>query len=264
MPETFIIAEAGLAHNGLFEKAMELAIAARDTGANAIKYQTWFHDRWPDLEGFKFRKHDWYRLFDFCNSIGIKWMSTPFDFEAIEFLDVLGMDVWKIPSGMITNKEYLEKVASIQPDRIILSTGMATYAEEGKALDIIAPHVINIDVLYCVTAYPAPYDEIILDLLQDYDGISDHSTGIEIPIASVALGAKIVEKHMHLAGCAGCPDHACSLTPDQFNEMVCAIRNVEKALNATGTEKPTKSELKVRDTIRERMGCFEQNENATQ
>ena len=254
MGNTFIIAEAGISHGGILERAMELAKAAKDAGADAVKFQTFFHDKWPDLNYVKLLKDEWLKLFNYCNSIGMKWFSTPFDFEAIEFLDMLGMDIWKVPSGMVTNYTFLEKLHSINPSYAIISTGMANEEEMLHAINIIDQDDTFTDILYCVSVYPAPIEEIDLGLMEDYyDGISDHTKGIEIPIAAATLGAKIIEKHMHPENCPGCPDHACSLTPKQFKIMVKMIRNVEKAMQGDGTKKPTPSELKVRDKIRERM-----------
>jgi N,N'-diacetyllegionaminate synthase len=252
--KTFIIAEAGLAHGGHLSTAKLLAVEAQKAGADAVKFQTWFHSDWEDLEQFKMSKDQWTELFDYCDDLGITWFSTPFDGEAIEFLDSLGMNIWKIPSGMVTNYLYLAKIRSIKPCRVILSTGMASV---GEILDACSVFNYDCETLYCVSHYPADYSEIDLNcfITEQFDGISDHTVGIEIPIAAVALGATIVEKHFHLDFCTGCPDHACSLSATEFSWMVRSIRHVEQALQGDGYKEPTAHELQVRDAIRKRMGA---------
>lgn len=270
MDKTFIVAEAGINANGEMPKALALVDAAVSAGASAIKFQTYW-STFPDFKWVEFTKSEWKDIFEYCDHKGIQWFSTPFDFEAIDFLNEMGMDIWKVPSGMITNIPYLEKIKSIKPKHIILSTGMATFEEHRDAFLIFCgPKVEDredvFDTLLCTSIYPTPYDEVGLNVFETgfhgekscYTGISDHTLGIEVPIAAVALGARVVEKHLTLDCMLPGPDHKASLEPHEFARMVTAIRHIELAMGS-GVKKPTPSELKVRDEIRERMGCTARN-----
>lgn len=260
MGSCFIVAEGGINHNGNLETAKQLASIAKNCGASAVKYQAWFHDQWPELNHLKFTKQEWITLFAYCDSIGMKWFSTPFDFEAIDFLKSCGMDIWKIPSGKITNGPFLDRISSVAGpmDRMIISTGMADQLESTWIIMQLAKKFDRnkMKILHCVTGYPAKFEEMNLRIFKDsdwYDGLSDHTLGIEIPIAAVALGATIIEKHLTLNRNQDGPDHRASLEPQEFKEMVRCIRNVELAISGDGIKRPTSSELKVRDAIRERM-----------
>jgi len=250
---TFIVAEAGINHNGSMFHAHRMIEKAKDAGVDAIKFQT--HFGFPGQEQYEFTKFVWdTQIFRFCRDLDLKWFSTPFDFKSIDFLKECGMDIWKIPSGMLTNKKYLTKIKELKPNWWILSTGMASWEEVLSAvhfLAIIDDVVRRQDVLYCVTAYPTPYNEIDLNILQQdyFTGLSDHTLGIEIPIAAVAMGASVIEKHFTLSRDMEGPDHKASLEPHELREMVRCIRNVEAAMG-DGIKQPTPSELKVRDEIR--------------
>jgi len=245
---------------------------AKDAQVDAIKFQT--HFGWPGQEQYEFTKDQWRELFDYCEWRKVKWLSTPFDFESIKFLHRQGMRTWKIPSGMMTNREYLKAVRHYdEPEsKYLLSTGMADEGEIDDilweffniALSSLRPPKIRqqLTILYCVTAYPAPYEEINLKAMKNYYGaaygLSDHTLGIEIPIAAVAMGASVIEKHFTLDRNMKGPDHKASLEPDELKKMVDAIRNVEMAMG-DGIKRPTPSEMKVRDEIRREMAVNAQH-----
>ena len=184
----------------------------------------------------------------YCDEIGIEFLSTPFDLESIEFLGKLGCSIWKIPSGEITNLPYLEKIAKTHK-KIILSTGMSTLEEVKEAIAVLEQNNAGeIIILHCTTQYPASVEEINLNAMctlrsvfhKDI-GYSDHTRGIEVSIAAVAMGAVVIEKHFTLDRQMAGPDHKASLEPDELHAMIRAIRNIEKALG-TGEKKPTESE----------------------
>lgn len=201
------------------------------------------------LEKLLLTYDDFVELFDFCENIGIRFLSTPFDLDSIRFLESLGCDLWKIPSGEITNLPYLERIAATRK-KIILSTGMCTMEEIRATLDVLTRHGANeVSILHCTTQYPAPFEEVNLNAIRTLRsefkcqvGYSDHTVGIEIPIAAVAMGAAIIEKHFTLDRSMEGPDHKASLEPDELRSMICAIRNVEVALGS-GEKIPTASEL---------------------
>jgi N,N'-diacetyllegionaminate synthase len=186
------------------------------------------------------------------------FLSTPFDFESIDFLNDLGLEIFKIPSGEITNLPYLEKIGKLGK-KVILSTGMADLGEIEDALDILiscGTKKENITVLHCNTEYPTPYEDVnllamltIKEAFKVKVGYSDHTLGIEIPIAAVALGASVIEKHFTLDKNMEGPDHKASLEPHELKAMIDAIVNIEKALG-NGMKKPSKSELKNKDIVR--------------
>jgi len=267
-----VIAEAGVNHNGDIELAKRLVDAAYDAGADYIKFQTFKAD---NLVTAKARKADYqekqtgaeesqyfmlkklelsYRDFmvlnDYCRMKGISFLSTPFDNESIGFLDKLGMDVWKIPSGEVTNYPYLVKIAETHKP-IIMSTGMCTLDDIEIALQVLNSHGCGpITLLHCTTEYPAPYAEVNLRAMETLRstfnlpvGYSDHTQGIVIPIAAVAMGAIVLEKHFTLDRTMEGPDHKASLEPAELKAMVEAIRCVEVALG-DGVKNPTDSELR--------------------
>lgn len=256
-----IIAEAGVNHNGNLEMARRMVYAAKEAGADYVKFQTAV----PELVISTFAPKAEYQkettgegesqlemckaihlpLADYaglkalCDEVGIGFMSTPFDLVSIDCLAVLGMDWWKIPSGEITNLPYLRKIAS-KGGKVILSTGMSTLDEVAAAVDVLEKGGINrndIILLHCTTQYPTPPEAVNLramDALATLDcgavGYSDHTVGITIPVAAAARGARVIEKHFTLDRNLPGPDHRASLEPDELAEMVKAVRMVEKAL----------------------------------
>ena len=192
-------------------------------------------------------------LIDYCKKKNIRFLSTPFDLESIDLLNELGLDIFKIPSGEITNMPYLRKIGSLKKE-IILSTGMANLGEIEDALDVLTgagTKLKDITILHCNTEYPTPMQDVNLKAMQTikyafpgiHVGYSDHTEGIEVSIAAVAMGATIIEKHFTLDKNMEGPDHKASLEPDELKAMVNAIRNIEKALG-NGIKKPSPSELK--------------------
>ena len=275
MNNTFIIAEAGVNHNGSVEMALRLIDAACAAGADAVKFQTFKADKIiavtaskadyqkdatgsdeSQLEMVKKLELDetaHTRLHQYCRRKGIQFLSTPFDLESIDLLHRLGCEIFKIPSGEITNLPYLRKIAALRK-RLILSTGMANLGEIEEALDVLTESgtpLGDITVLHCNTEYPTPFEDVNLRAMQTLRsafpgisvGYSDHTPGIEVPIAAVAMGATVIEKHFTLDQNLPGPDHRASLEPHELAAMISAIRNIEKALG-TGIKKPSPSELR--------------------
>ena len=283
---TFIIAEAGVNHNGFLAIAKKLVDSASDAGADAIKFQTFNAEKMVSIYAPKaeyqkkttgtnesqlemLRKLELdesahKELFDYCKQKNILFMSTPFDLESISLLNKLGLEIFKIPSGEITNLPYLREIGSLKK-RVILSTGMAEMEEIKNAIDIITESGTpkeNITVLHCNTEYPSPYEDVnllamltIKEVFNVHIGYSDHTIGIEIPIAATALGATIIEKHFTLDKNMEGPDHKASLDPDELTVMVRSIRNIEKALG-NGIKKPSPSELKNRVIARKSIVAY--------
>jgi len=275
MDNTFIIAEAGINHNGSLEMALRLIDVACAAGADAVKFQTFKADRIiavnapkaeyqkdatgtdeSQLEMVKKLELDeaaHTRLHNYCQDKDIRFLSTPFDLESIDLLTRLGLEIFKIPSGEITNLPYLRKLGALKK-RLILSTGMADLSEIKDALDVLVDagsRMEDITVLHCNTEYPTPFEDVnlraMLTIRSAFPGISvgysDHTLGIEAPIAAVAIGATVIEKHFTLDRNLPGPDHRASLEPDELAAMISAIRNIEKALG-TGIKKPSPSELR--------------------
>lgn len=273
--KVFIIAEAGVNHNGCLKLAKKLVDAAVEAKVNCIKFQTFISEELVTKEAQKAQyqkdnhisnsssqlemlkklelsQNEHYELFTYCNKNNIQFLSTPFDLKSIDFLYSLKLGIWKISSGDITNYPFLKKIGSYN-QKIILSTGMANIDEINEALKILVcggTEKEKISLLHCTTEYPTPFSEVNLMAMQTLKnifniniGYSDHTLGIEIPIAAVALGAKIIEKHFTLDRKMEGPDHKASLEPFELKEMVKCIRNVEKSIG-DGIKKPTKSELK--------------------
>lgn len=268
---TLIIAEAGVNHNGSLELAKKLALTAKECGADIVKFQTAKLDSLVSKSAkmAKYQKEnigsdmsqrdmlkkllltyeEFAELSEYCKKIGIKFLSTPFDLESIAFLHDLGCDLWKVPSGEITNLPYLEKIASTRKP-VLLSTGMCDIGEVEAALEILKDKGAgDVTVLHCTTQYPTPYEEVnlkaMLTLKKAFGcevGYSDHTQGIEVPIAAVAMGAVVIEKHFTLDRNMEGPDHKASLEPDELSAMVKAIRNIEIAMG-NGGKKPTASEF---------------------
>ncbi len=273
-----IIAEAGVNHNGSLELAKKMALAAKNAGADIVKYQTAV----PEQVVSKFAEKAAYQkqatgagesqlemvrrihfgfeahreLKEYCDSIGIQYLSTPFDLDSIAFLKTLDMPLWKIPSGEITNLPYLEQVAAVKKP-VLLSTGMSNLAEIEDALTVLEDGGCeDVTLLHCNTEYPTPMEDANLlamqDLYQQFAlpvGFSDHTLGIEADIAAAALGACVIEKHFTLDKTMDGPDHKASLEPDELAAMVRAVRNVEKALG-DGHKHVTDSEAKNKPIAR--------------
>jgi N,N'-diacetyllegionaminate synthase len=278
--KTFIIAEAGVNHNGSVEIAKRMIEVAKECGADAIKFQTFkaeevvskyapkaeyqkqttgeIESHLQMVKKLELSFDDFIVLKEYCDKLGIMFLSTPFDFESIDFLNSLGLEIFKIPSGEITNLPYLEKIGKLRK-KVILSTGMADLGEIEDALDILiscGTKKENITVLHCNTEYPTPYEDVnllamltIKEAFKVKVGYSDHTPGIEVPIAAVALGASVIEKHFTLDRNMQGPDHKSSLEPNELKAMVRAIRNVEKALG-DGIKKPSPSEIKNKIIVR--------------
>ena len=271
-----VIAEAGVNHNGDIIKALELIDVAAYAGADFVKFQTFKAEKIvnPSAQKATYQKNNmkddedtqlgmlkklemgenWYPLLmDRCRIKGINFLSTGFDSDSIDFLDKLNIPFYKIPSGEITNKPYLQHVARKGKD-IILSTGMATLDEVKAAIEVIIREGLDKDritVLHCNTEYPTPMEDVNLLAMNQITrelgvkvGYSDHTLGIEVAIAAVALGATIIEKHFTLDRTMNGPDHAASLEPHELTSMVSAIRNIGFALSGTGIKEPSKSEIK--------------------
>ena len=265
-----IIAEAGVNHNGRLNLAKQMVEEAAKAGADYIKFQTFKPDKLVSkyaqkadyqkkttgnnesqlqmLEKLALSYDDFVELKKYCEQIGIGFLSTPFDEDSIRFLDSLDMDFWKIPSGEITNYPYLVQIAQTGRD-IVLSTGMCEMDEIADAMKVLEESGAgNISLLHCNTEYPTPYEDVNLLAMKQMRtafkkqvGYSDHTVGIEVPIAAVALGAEIIEKHFTLDKNMDGPDHEASLEPQELAQMVSAIRHIEKSLG-DGNKKRTASE----------------------
>ncbi len=275
--KTLIIAEAGVNHNGNLEMAKKLVDTAHACGADIVKFQTarldslvsksaLMADYQKKNTGVEESQKDMLRklLLDFddfielaayCREVGIKFLSTPFDIESIHFLDTL-QDIWKVPSGEITNFPYLVEIARTKK-KVIISTGMAEMFEIKEAINVLEEQgTKDITILHCTTEYPAPLSDVNLRVLKTLKdefgypvGYSDHTQGIEIDLAAVALGARVIEKHFTLDRNLPGPDHKASLEPDELKAMVDGIRKIEVALG-TGEKKPSESEMRNRSVAR--------------
>ena len=275
MNHTIIIAEAGVNHNGSLELAKQLVDRAVEAGADYIKFQTFKaanlvtksaqqadyqkrnigggdSSQYQMLKKLELSQEEHLELIDYCQQRGIHFFSTAFDSDSVEFLDSLHLGLWKIPSGEITNYPYIKQIAQKQGD-VILSTGMSTSEDIQNAVDVLlrwGKTKDQITILHCNTEYPTPFEDVNLRAMQTIKerfgtqvGYSDHTRGIEVPIAAVALGAAVIEKHFTLDRNMQGPDHKASLEPDELKVMVSAIRNIEKALGSS-EKKVTDSERK--------------------
>lgn len=273
---TIIIAEAGVNHNGSMENAFKLIDAAVDAGVDYVKFQTFKSEKlvsksakkadyqiqntgnstdsqYDMLKKLELSHEQHQLLIDYCRLKDIKFFSTAFDLESLQYLKEIGLDLVKIPSGEITNLPYLRKAAQIF-NKVILSTGMCTMEDIEAAINVFLAEDIskeNITILHCNTEYPTPMKDVnlkaMLSIQQEFGtdiGYSDHTLGIEVPVAAVALGASVIEKHFTLDKTMEGPDHAASLDPQQLKEMVKAIRNIERAISGDGIKKPSASEVK--------------------
>lgn len=269
MSRTTIICEIGVNHNGDVKLAKRMAACAKECGADIVKFQTYNPDAITSkfaglaqyqkdnlgvdksqkdmLKELALTHAEFQDIAEYCKTIGVGFLSTPFDIESIRFLDAL-QDTWKIPSGEITNYPYLVEIAGTGK-KIILSTGMSTMEEVEEAVNCLSQNgAKDITLLHCTTEYPAPADSVNLQAMPELQkkfgypvGYSDHTAGIEISVAAVAMGASVIEKHFTLDKTMTGPDHKASLEPDEFASMVKAIRNVEKAMG-DGIKKPSEAE----------------------
>lgn len=271
-----IIAEAGVNHNGEIEKAFQLVDAAVDAGVDYVKFQTFkaetivspkakkaaYQERnigdgddsqFNMLKKLELSDADHQQLMRYAKDKGIAFFSTAFDVDGVQYLNQLGLDRFKVPSGEITNYPYLRAIAQMGKP-IILSTGMASLGEIEAALAVLTTFgakLDNITVLHCNTEYPTPMEDVNLKAMRTIAtafgvqvGYSDHTLGIEVPIAAVALGATVIEKHFTLDRNLPGPDHKASLEPQELKAMVQAIRNIEQAVAGSGRKVPSNSERK--------------------
>lgn len=276
MDKVIIIAEAGVNHNGDIELAKNLIDAALDAGVDYVKFQTFKADKlvsrdakkasyqtknindgddsqYNMLKKLELSHSNHLELMNYCDLKKIKFFSTAFDVEGVQYLNDLGLDFFKIPSGEITNYPYLKAIALLGKP-VIMSTGMCTDLDIKNAFEVLIQFGLSkdkISILHCNTEYPTPMQDVnlmaMLAIQKQFDvnvGYSDHTPGIEVPIAAVALGAKIIEKHFTLDRTLPGPDHVASLEPNELKAMVLAIRNIEKAISGNGIKVPSESESK--------------------
>ncbi len=283
--KTIIIAEAGVNHNGNLSLAKELIEAAANAGADFVKFQTFKADKlatrnairadyqkdnlcdrdnsqYNMLKKLELDEADHLALIKYCDINNIQFLSSGFDEESIDFLYNCGVKFFKIPSGEITNKPYLKHIAR-KKKPVIMSTGMAKMSEIKAALNVLTRNGLRIDqitILHCNSGYPTPMEDVNLKAMLTMQkelgvriGYSDHTLGIEVSIAAVALGATIIEKHFTLDRNLPGPDHKASLEPDELGILVKAIRNIELAISGNGLKEPSESEkpniISVRKSI---------------
>lgn len=276
MTRTLIIAEAGVNHNGNFEIAKRMIDVAKEAGVDIVKFQTSitstskfsekaeYQKRETEANEsqldmikklrFSFEQHA--KLKEYCDQVGIAYLSTAFDFESIEFLDSLGCDFWKVPSGEIINVPYLERIGKTKLP-VIMSTGIGTIEEISNAIKLLEDNgTPKITLLQCTTEYPTPYEDINLRAMDTLKrqfnkevGLSDHSMGIEVPIAAVAMGATVIEKHFTLDRTMPGPDQKASIEPDELKALVSSIRHIEAALG-DGVKQPKAGEIENRYAAR--------------
>lgn len=275
-----IIAEAGVNHNGSMEMARQLVDAAAEAGVDYVKFQTFKADRlvtrearqaeyqkrnigdgadsqYEMLRKLELSEEDHRELKDYCRQKGVRFLSTAFDLESVDFLHGLCPGLWKIPSGEITNYPYLRKIAGYN-EEVVMSTGMSTDEDVENALFALRENgqdLEKVTLLHCNTQYPTPMEDVNLLAMNSLRrfvkrvGFSDHTRGIEIPIAAASLGADVVEKHFTLSRSLPGPDHKASLEPQELKAMVAAIRNVSVALG-DGCKRVTRSEASNRNVAR--------------
>lgn len=267
----YIIAEAGVNHNGSFKLACKLVDAAKRAGVDCIKFQTFKsrnvvsnnaqkaeYQKCTTSEGLQadmlknleLSYDEFIDLKKYCNKRDIVFVSTPFDFESIDFLNTVDMPFWKIPSGEVTNYPYLVALAKTEKP-VVMSTGMCEMSEIEAAINVLRENgTKEIKLLHCNTEYPTPFEDVNLKAMQTMRdafnlevGYSDHTKGIEVPIAAVSLGAAVIEKHFTLDRNMEGPDHKASLEPEELAVMVRSIRHIEKAIG-TINKTPSPSEKK--------------------
>ena len=271
MKRVIIIAEAGVNHNGSFELAKKMVDAAKEAGVDYVKFQTFNPKKLVSkyaekaeyqkettgsdetqlqmLQKLTLTEDNFLSLRDYCREVGIGFISTPFDLDSIAFLETFDMDFWKVPSGEVTNLPYLEAIARTKR-KVVMSTGMCDMNEIQDAIEVLEKNgTTDITLLHCNTQYPTPYEHVnlsamnsIRDAMHKEVGYSDHTQGIEVPIAAVAMGATVIEKHFTLDKNMEGPDHKASLNPSQLKQMVVAIRNIEQAIG-NGLKEPSSSEM---------------------
>lgn len=282
MTKCIIIAEAGVNHNGSVDIAMQLIDAAADAGVDYIKFQTFITElnisrdatkasyqiantnnesesQFDMVKKLELSFEEFRVMRDYCKIKNVGFLSTGFDQPSIDFLDGLSMDYFKIPSGEITNVSYLQHIAR-KGKSVIMSTGMADLKEVEDALIVLTKEGLNqaqITVLHCNTEYPTPMKDVnlkamitIRDTLKVNVGYSDHTKGIEVPIAAVALGATVIEKHFTIDRNMPGPDHLASLEPDELKAMVTSIRNIELAISGNGLKETSPSEMQNKNIAR--------------
>lgn len=272
MKHVCIIAEAGVNHNGDFNIAKKMIDVAKKAGVDYIKFQTFDpsklvvkdalkadyqikngssgESQFEMLKNLTLTKENFIELKEYCSDVGIGFISTPFDLESIDFLETLNMDFWKVPSGEVTNLPYLEKIGATGR-KVIMSTGMCNIFEINDALEVLENSGAGeIVLLHCNTEYPTPFEDVNLNAMRYIKsvtnrkvGYSDHTIGIEVPIAAVALGAVVIEKHFTLDKNMEGPDHSSSIEPSELKLMVKSIRNIEEAFGKD-IKKATVSEKK--------------------
>ena len=272
MKHVFIIAEAGVNHNGSLDNAKRMVECAAEAGADAIKFQTFKAEtlvcknaqkaeyqkeatgneecQFEMLKKLELTEEEYEELKQYCGEKHIMFLSTPFDLDSLQYLNEIGIEIIKIPSGEITNYPYLREIGKLGKP-IIMSTGMSTMAEVEEAVEVLQMNgAKDITLLHCNTQYPTPYGDVNLramlalkDKFHTEVGYSDHTLGIEVPIAATAMGATVIEKHFTLNRGMEGPDHKASLEPDELKCMIQSIRNVEQAMG-TGIKEPTNSEYK--------------------
>ncbi|MFT7156258.1 MAG: N,N'-diacetyllegionaminate synthase [Parvicella sp.] len=294
MRKTLIIAEAGVNHNGSIDTAKQLIDAAVAAGSDYVKFQTFkaedlasetalkaeYQQRNTGDEGSQFEmlkklelsEEDHHILIDYSMRKGIKFFSTAFDTKGLDFLNTLRFDQFKSPSGEITNYPYLKKMASFGKP-VILSTGMATMVEIEEAISVLTEFGLSksqITVLHCNTEYPTPFGDVNLKAMNTIGdqfgvkvGYSDHTLGIEVPIAAVAMGATVIEKHFTLDRSLPGPDHRASLEPLELKQMVTSIRNIEKAISGDAVKKPSQSEFKNKSVARKSLHLYNRLEKGS-
>ncbi len=276
---TLIIAEAGVNHNGDINLAHKLIKAAAEAGADIIKFQTFKSSNISTsyalkanyqnlnsnektqqemLSKLELKHSDHFELIKICKTYDIEFLSSGFDIESLNFLETLNLKRIKIPSGELTNVPYLRKAASLNKS-LIISTGMANLGEIERAINILEKEGLKremMTILHCTTEYPAPYSEVnlkalitIKNALKVSVGYSDHTNGIDVPIAAVALGSTVIEKHFTIDKNLNGPDHKASLEPHEFKKMVKSIRNIEDSLG-DGIKRATKSEISNIEAVR--------------
>lgn len=282
MKNVLIIAEAGVNHNGSLENAFKLVDTAVAAGVDYIKFQTFKAEnlvsksakkadyqventnnkeesQFDMLKKLELSHEHHEKLIEYCNEKNIKFFSTAFDMDSLSYLKEIGLQLVKIPSGEITNLPYLRRAAQLFP-KVIISTGMSTLSDIEKALQVFldaGTSKDNITILHCNTEYPTPYEDVnlkaMLHIQKEFGtaiGYSDHTLGIEVPIAAVALGASVIEKHFTLDKTMEGPDHKASLEPSELKAMVTSIRNITQAISGNGLKEPSKSEMKNMDIAR--------------
>jgi N,N'-diacetyllegionaminate synthase len=283
MKGTLIIAEAGVNHNGDMNLAKKMVDVAAVAGADYVKFQTFKAEKivsplarkadyqimnmsdasgdsqFEMLKQLELNEADHHELIRYCALKNIKFLSTAFDLESVDLLHSMGISLFKVPSGEITNLPYLRKIGGLGK-KIILSTGMCTMQEVGAAINALrkaGAEKNSITVLHCTTEYPTSMEDVNLKAMASIQrefnvsvGYSDHTLGIEVPVAAVALGATVIEKHFTLDRSMNGPDHKASLEPDELKAMVVAIRNIEKALSGNGEKQPGVSEAKNKSIAR--------------